>query len=47
MGNAAANPMGIEWFGLAMGLGFVLSIGPVFTLIIATVAGIVLGKGGA
>ena len=29
------------------GLGFVLSIGPVFTLIIATVAGIVLGKGAA
>src|SRR5512140_578115 len=22
MGSAAANPMGIEWFGLAMGLGF-------------------------
>ncbi len=29
------------------GLGFMLSIGPVFTLIIATVAGAVLGKGGA
>ncbi|NJD11326.1 MAG: sodium/solute symporter, partial [Gemmatimonadetes bacterium] len=27
MGSAAANPMGIEWFGLAMGLGFVLSFG--------------------
>jgi SSS family solute:Na+ symporter len=27
MGDAAANPMGIEWFGLAMGLGFVLSFG--------------------
>src|SRR3954471_24239410 len=27
MGNPAANPMGIEWFGLAMGLGFVLSFG--------------------
>ena len=27
MGNAASNPMGIEWFGLAMGLGFVLSFG--------------------
>jgi SSS family solute:Na+ symporter len=27
MGNAATNPMGIEWFGLAMGLGFVLSFG--------------------
>ncbi len=26
-GSAAANPMGIEWFGLAMGLGFVLSFG--------------------
>ncbi|MBI2684852.1 MAG: sodium:solute symporter family protein [Acidobacteria bacterium] len=25
--NPAANPMGIEWFGLAMGLGFVLSFG--------------------
>ena len=27
MGSANANPMGIEWFGLAMGLGFVLSFG--------------------
>src|SRR3954467_5992816 len=27
MGNAAANPMGVEWFGIAMGLGFVLSFG--------------------
>ncbi len=27
MGNAADNPMGVEWFGLAMGLGFVLSFG--------------------
>jgi len=27
MGRAASNPMGIEWFGLAMGLGFVLSFG--------------------
>jgi len=27
MGHAAANPMGVEWFGLAMGLGFVLSFG--------------------
>jgi len=26
-GTAAANPMGVEWFGLAMGLGFVLSFG--------------------
>jgi SSS family solute:Na+ symporter len=26
-GNAAENPMGVEWFGLAMGLGFVLSFG--------------------
>ncbi|HTZ21794.1 MAG TPA: sodium:solute symporter family protein [Opitutaceae bacterium] len=26
-GSANANPMGIEWFGLAMGLGFVLSFG--------------------
>jgi SSS family solute:Na+ symporter len=24
---AASNPMGVEWFGLAMGLGFVLSFG--------------------
>ena len=27
MGSAGANPMGVEWFGLAMGLGFVLSFG--------------------
>jgi SSS family solute:Na+ symporter len=27
MGDPAANPMGVEWFGLAMGLGFVLSFG--------------------
>jgi len=27
MGTAGANPMGVEWFGLAMGLGFVLSFG--------------------
>jgi len=27
MGNAAANPVGVEWFGLVMGLGFVLSFG--------------------
>ncbi|HET7461041.1 MAG TPA: sodium:solute symporter family protein [Longimicrobium sp.] len=27
MGSAAANPMGVEWFGLVMGLGFVLSFG--------------------
>jgi SSS family solute:Na+ symporter len=27
MGSAASNPMGIEWFGLSMGLGFVLSFG--------------------
>ena len=26
-GSASQNPMGIEWFGLAMGLGFVLSFG--------------------
>jgi len=26
-GSPSANPMGIEWFGLAMGLGFVLSFG--------------------
>lgn len=25
--SASANPMGVEWFGLAMGLGFVLSFG--------------------
>jgi solute:Na+ symporter, SSS family len=27
MGDPQANPMGVEWFGLAMGLGFVLSFG--------------------
>jgi SSS family solute:Na+ symporter len=27
MGSPSANPMGIEWFGLVMGLGFVLSFG--------------------
>jgi SSS family solute:Na+ symporter len=27
LGSAEANPMGVEWFGLAMGLGFVLSFG--------------------
>ncbi len=27
MGSADANPMGVEWFGLIMGLGFVLSFG--------------------
>ncbi len=27
LGSAHTNPMGIEWFGLAMGLGFVLSFG--------------------
>ena len=27
MGDAQHNPMDIEWFGLAMGLGFVLSFG--------------------
>jgi SSS family solute:Na+ symporter len=27
MGSSSSNPMGIEWFGLAMGLGFVLSFG--------------------
>jgi SSS family solute:Na+ symporter len=27
MGSAHSNPMGVEWFGLAMGLGFVLSFG--------------------
>src|SRR4029079_14649327 len=26
-GSATTNPMGVEWFGLAMGLGFVLSFG--------------------
>jgi SSS family solute:Na+ symporter len=27
MGSAATNPLGVEWFGLLMGLGFVLSFG--------------------
>jgi SSS family solute:Na+ symporter len=27
MAHATDNPMGVEWFGLAMGLGFVLSFG--------------------
>jgi SSS family solute:Na+ symporter len=27
MGSANTNPMGVEWFGLVMGLGFVLSFG--------------------
>ncbi|HEX4601695.1 MAG TPA: sodium:solute symporter family protein, partial [Gemmatimonadales bacterium] len=27
MGHAATNPVGVEWFGLVMGLGFVLSFG--------------------
>jgi SSS family solute:Na+ symporter len=27
MGSAALNPMGVEWFGMVMGLGFVLSFG--------------------
>jgi len=27
MGSASANPMGVEWFGMVMGLGFVLSFG--------------------
>ncbi|MGH7561075.1 MAG: sodium:solute symporter family protein [Gemmatimonadales bacterium] len=27
MGSATSNPMGVEWFGMAMGLGFVLSFG--------------------
>ena len=27
MGDPSSNPMGVEWFGLAMGLGFVLSFG--------------------
>jgi SSS family solute:Na+ symporter len=26
-GSASSNPMGVEWFGIAMGLGFVLSFG--------------------
>ncbi|HVP13285.1 MAG TPA: sodium:solute symporter family protein [Phycisphaerae bacterium] len=27
MGQSQANPMGVEWFGMVMGLGFVLSFG--------------------
>jgi SSS family solute:Na+ symporter len=27
MGSATANPLGVEWFGMVMGLGFVLSFG--------------------
>ncbi len=27
IGNTTGNPMGIEWFGMVMGLGFVLSFG--------------------
>jgi SSS family solute:Na+ symporter len=27
LGSPASNPMGIEWFGMVMGLGFVLSFG--------------------
>jgi solute:Na+ symporter, SSS family len=27
MGDASMNPIGVEWFGLVMGLGFVLSFG--------------------
>ena len=27
MGHSATNPVGVEWFGLVMGLGFVLSFG--------------------
>ena len=27
MNSSAANPMGVEWFGMVMGLGFVLSFG--------------------
>jgi len=27
MGSSATNPVGVEWFGLVMGLGFVLSFG--------------------
>ncbi|MGH9887254.1 MAG: sodium:solute symporter family transporter, partial [bacterium] len=27
LGNASANPIGVEWFGLVAGLGFVLSFG--------------------
>jgi SSS family solute:Na+ symporter len=27
LGSSASNPMGVEWFGMVMGLGFVLSFG--------------------
>jgi len=27
LGDSASNPIGVEWFGLVMGLGFVLSFG--------------------
>jgi solute:Na+ symporter, SSS family len=27
MGSTTANPMGVEWFGMVMGLGFVMSFG--------------------
>lgn len=27
LGSASTNPMGVEWFGMVMGLGFVLSFG--------------------
>jgi SSS family solute:Na+ symporter len=27
LGSATSNPMGVEWFGMVMGLGFVLSFG--------------------
>jgi len=27
LGSSSANPMGVEWFGMVMGLGFVLSFG--------------------
>ena len=27
LGSAIDNPMGVEWFGMVMGLGFVLSFG--------------------
>jgi len=27
LGSASSNPMGVEWFGMVMGLGFVLSFG--------------------
>lgn len=27
MGSTSSNPMGVEWFGMVMGLGFVLSFG--------------------